>query len=388
MVLGIENRLVSAAAAWCLSSLGGTLFGFADRAARQRRLRRAKRVDLLLALLAARLSDLAYLDSPADVITGLRAPPLAQDIPGGLQLCHFRRQRPETGNRPDVHPQWLLARGKLPTFGDRNAKASKGEALYLAFRGTSSTSDLIRDICVEPEAHKGRDGIVRQFHGGFLKGVRDDRELHNQLRRALKDSKHQCSHLYIVGHSLGGSLAFTMAAAGLVPSELHEGPITVVALGAPPPIQQQQDADGKESRNSNDDKGDKPPVPPPRYLLVVNDCDVVPRLLGSPMPVATAALLAQSASSKPLAAVTTRNLEIMETMQSYTHPKDTEAILLREGGDGAKEVPSSARSAVLHWDQALSTNLVEQHMQYTRALEVAAALSEAWEDDASDLHTL
>ena len=33
-----------------------------------------------------------------------------------------------------------------------------------------------------------------------------------------------------------------------------------------------------------------------RYLLVVNDCDVVPRLLGAPMPVATAGLLAGAAA--------------------------------------------------------------------------------------------
>lgn len=326
------------------------------------------RADLLLALLATRLATIAYVETRSELLDGLRQPVIA-DVLGGFKLLHFRQQKSEkTEGDANMHPQWFLLRGAQPPWiasqplqriGDDadgegcDVKPSSGSALYLVFRGTWSTSDVIRDLCVEPEEHGGR-GL---FHGGFLKGVRDDPELQGALRKAMRGGRGE--HLYIFGHSLGGSLAMALASSGLIPTDesCECSGVTVVAIGAPP-VQQFMRAsvmatgDGTAGGTADEDHAEKvalPPVEaelvdsPTRYLLIVNDCDVVPRLLGSPMPVAIAALLASTASSRSGKVVMERNVEILETMQQYSHPEGTEAILLREGG--AKAVPPHERNA-------------------------------------------
>lgn len=451
--MGIADLLRSVS-----SSVGtiasNSVVGWANRQTRQRRLKRASRLDLLLALLAARLSRVAYANTQRDLLTQLHSPALS-DVPGGLALLHFRKQRATCGE-PGLHPQWFLARGAPPSWlPPAEAPSSKGvrglheaTAVYLVFRGTWSATDIIRDICVEPEPHA--DGAM--FHGGFLRGVRDDTVLHAELRRALSNTR--CEHLYIFGHSLGGSLAFALAAGGLIPPT-YKGSVTVVGVGAPPvrlsaPQQRTSSTESESTRAGADDPGDgeiRPTTGPTghagrseeeadahdsqlplsqwdvralkrelrrhrvdarvyverveleeavaqcraaqaahaasgsealRYLLVVNDCDVVPRLLGSPMPVATAALLTKAGG-----AVMRRHVELMETMQSYCHPPSTEGILLRDGE--AKSVPSRELSAVLHLHEALSPALLDQHGtgEYVGALEIAAAIAEAHEDEES-----
>ena len=116
-------------------------------------------------------------------------------------------------------------------------------------------------------------------------------------------------------------------------------------------------------------------------MLVVNECDVVPRLLGSPMPMAMAGLLAATATSGPGKAVMQRNVQLMETMRRYAHPPCTRTLLLKDGG--AKAVPSSERGAVLHLHEALSSSLLDDHAceQYISGLELAAALAEAYSED-------
>ena len=62
----------------------------------------------------------------------------------------------------------------------------------------------------------------------------------------------------------------------------------------------------------------------------------------------------------------------------------TEGLLLRSGE--AKVVPPGERGAVLHLHEALSPQLLEQHGSdnYIHALEIAAALAEAFEDSEED----
>jgi hypothetical protein len=145
------------------------MIGYVDRQAQKRKLRRAKLADLLLALLAARLSDMAYHETYSVLEKDLRSPALS-DVPGGLRILHFRRQRPEASKPKELHPQWFLARGALPRWAERAPAMRKrrrlraaddddddgedddgggGGALYLVFRGTSSKTDILRDICVE-----------------------------------------------------------------------------------------------------------------------------------------------------------------------------------------------------------------------------------------------
>lgn len=53
------------------------------------------------------------------------------------------------------------------------------------------------------------------------------------------------------------------------------------------------DDDGAGTLAGTEGAGETEHQPTSRYLLVVNDCDVVPRLLGSPMPVGALAMLAR-----------------------------------------------------------------------------------------------
>lgn len=382
------------------SALENSVVGFVDRQSRQRKLLQPRRIDLLVALMCARLANVAYLETQAELVPELNA---LSDVPGGLKLLYFRRQRAEERKGADddkvVHPQWFLAQGKLPSWlpppAGAKAHLPRSRALYLCFRGTWSALDLLRDLCVEPEA-----AGARSFHGGFLAGIRDDPSLHEQLRRHLRPD----DHLYVCGHSMGGSLALTLVASGLLPAS-HTGPVTAVGVGSPPMILADGEGDGVASGAASapavgggaaagaaasalpdDGTGEvtcaEPLVPVDtldraRCLLVVNDADVVPRLLGSPLPVSTAALLASSGGP-----VLRRNLEVMRTMQRYCHPPETHALLLRDGA--AKAVPPAERSAVLHLHEALSQNLIDCHFthKYIGALEIAAALAEA--EDVAD----
>ena len=416
--MGVSEALKSVASA-VSTSVGNSVIGYADRAARQRRLRRARLSDLLLALLASRLSSIAYEESHAGVVGALRSQAVKSDVPGGLQLVHFRKQRPGETKGADIHPQWFLARG-APAACDVAEGEKGGVALYLVFRGTWSTNDIIRDMCVEPEDHVAA-GIERRFHGGFLRGVRDDPELHTQLRRALLHSPggRKVEHLYIFGHSLGGSLALVLTSAGFLPEE-YDGKVTVVGVGSPPvcqgeaaaaaamrkmrkmqPLRYPPEADDEEAsekaaaKAKSDADADAEAeaeaakaaaqaasMAAVRYLLVVNECDVVPRLLGSPMPVSTAAMLATSAQGLwGTQTVMRRNVELMETMQGYSHPHSIQTILLRHGS--AKAVPPAERHAVLHLHEALSPHLLDHHASelYVKALEISAALAEAYEGD-------
>jgi pimeloyl-ACP methyl ester carboxylesterase len=262
-------------------------------------------------------------------------------------------------------------------------------ALYLVFRGTWSKADILRDLCVEPESHNGA-----LFHGGFLGGVRDDPVLHSTLKRVLAQAP--LVPLYVIGHSLGGSLAMTLIEAGLLPA-VYSGPVTSIGIGSPPvrlsrpgrpPLGTRYPVpftdDESEGQHSQPKKPPSTPLamarPSPRHLLIVNDRDVVPRLLGSPMPLGTASLLAQGGGP-----VLRRNLELMRTMQSYCHPHTTTGLLLRD--DEARAVPSVALPAVLHLHEAISSSLIDQHgvQEYISRLELAAALAEADSDSDADM---
>jgi hypothetical protein len=230
-------------------AIGNSLVGYVDRQVRQRSLPRAYVVDLLLALMATRMMEIAYYDTPDEVLPMLSE---VKDVPGGLQLLYLRTQRDEETRKGEVHPQWLLASGALPEWSPHPSAAPLDpdppmgsvpvggaphepvassvqppeRALYLVFRGTWSAADMLRDLCVEPEEFGGR-----LFHGGFLAGVRDDPTLHATLKQHVRAR----DAIFIFGHSLGGSLAMTLVEAGMLPPE-HCGPVTVVGAGSPPPL--------------------------------------------------------------------------------------------------------------------------------------------------------
>jgi hypothetical protein len=172
--------LLRAASGAVSTTLGNSFVGWADRQARQRRFRRPLRADLLLALLATRLAAVAYVETEGELRAALNSPAIGTNMHGGLKLLHFRKQKSEqTTEGEGLHPQWFLCRGAQPwwTFKDgpragqsasHNTESDGGDgggrddgestngrpqqdALYLVFRGTWSATDVIRDLCVEPE---------------------------------------------------------------------------------------------------------------------------------------------------------------------------------------------------------------------------------------------
>ena len=172
--------MLRAASGAVSTTLGNSFVGWADRQARQRRFRRPLRADLLLALLATRLAAVAYVETEGELRAALNSPAIGTNMHGGLKLLHFRKQKSEqTTEGEGLHPQWFLCRGAQPwwTFKDgpragqsasHNTESDGGDgggrddgestnekpqqdALYLVFRGTWSATDVIRDLCVEPE---------------------------------------------------------------------------------------------------------------------------------------------------------------------------------------------------------------------------------------------
>ena len=193
------------AAAGFLSSVGSALVDAAERKVKQSAMPSASDEVLRLSLLAARLADVAYSASAEQAQDKLAR------ITNALELVEMRCQK-------DALPQWLLIRRRDNT------------AVYVVFRGTESQDDVHRDLLFMPEANGGL-----RFHSGFLAGVRDDDELVGSLHALLDGSN---AHLYLIGHSLGGSLALalpcvtpTVAPACIPPT--HAGEVTVVAIGSP-----------------------------------------------------------------------------------------------------------------------------------------------------------
>ena len=321
-----------------LNSIAGSLASVVgdaiERRVQQATLAHADGEDVALAVLMLRLAEYAYLNERAQVDARLRGE--------GFQLIHF--------NKASFLPQWFIARGSLARQG------GPANAFFCAFRGTDSQADVVRDLMVSAVEHHG----IR-FHEGFLSGVLSDEVLAAQLAATV--GAERSTPLYLIGHSLGGSLAATVPCAGLLPQSFA-GPVHVFQFGSPPGLLG---------------------MPPPgqlapaaaraRILCFVNDADAVPRLLGSPLPLVARTLL-KTTSSRPGG---TRHSdragpgvdELLELLPRFMHLEHAEVVLLR--GGSAFQVGLAERPAVLHLHEALRLNVMADHgiENYRRALEAA-----------------
>lgn len=274
--------------------------------------------ELHLPLLAAKLSFAAYEFTTGDAL----AHELNSLMPGA-QLLHLQ---PQVG----LCACWFLVRGIV----SGNSQSS----LLLVFRGTLTAPDVVNDICVASEdgPHGGR------FHSGFLRTVRDDANLHRELAKHLPPTSTE--PLYLLGHSLGGALAMTLLYAKLLPAQRPPGcarQVTVVALGSP-----MVSYGAPDPQNA-------------RIILVINDRDSVPRLLGSKTPLLQRVLSA-----------TTVAPQVLRELEYYKHAEATEILYLHHGK--AERVPQQAevRDAVLHvGDAAIAASwTVQDHLQYPEAI--------------------
>ena len=205
------------------------------------------RAEIFPLILASQLALLAYAASPNELRSGLEGLPSSSRP----ELIWFQQRLPRDPSLHDGCSQWYLLRMVAPS----------GEpTLYLVFRGTHTVSDMMQDIKF------GADSRTK-IHSGFLACVKEDKTLQEQINKHVRGSADLC----IVGHSLGGALALVVHGAGMIP-RAHTGRRTVVSIGSPAVFHRDallppQCADGRI-----------------RLVSIVQDGDVVPRLLGSPLP--------------------------------------------------------------------------------------------------------
>lgn len=215
-----------------LRTVGTAFVDAAERKVKQQAMPAASEEVLQLSLFATRLADAAYCSSVEEAQSALA------HITGALELVHFRHQK-------DTLPQWLFIRRRDLS------------AIYIVFRGTASNDDVYRDLLFMPTVNGGL-----RFHSGFLAGVRNDPELAAALHAHLAGS---VAHLYLVGHSLGGSLALALPAVtpSVIPST-HAGEVTVVAIGSPAVLHGPLDGGlplaASSSSSSSSDAATTPPV--------------------------------------------------------------------------------------------------------------------------------
>jgi len=175
-----------------------------------------------------------------------------------------------------------------------------------------------------------------------------------------------------MGHSLGGSLALTFVAAGLVPPSF-KGRVTAVAIGSPAILYTPETggAGGGGSRAAaalsyNGDGGGVPAAAArtvacpagaakARVLVFVNKADAVPRLLGSPLALVGNYFSAAVGEGRRDGRRGARHAA-MATLESYSHIPQTQVIWLNSEG-AALAVPIDQRDAVLHLHEALSFEL-------------------------------
>ena len=283
-------------------------------------------------LLGARLAWLAYATSRRELESGLRR------LGGGAELVHFAAQR--DGSRP----QWFLAR--------------IGTTLHVVFRGTDSTVDVLRDLMALPETTAAGD----TFHSGFLRGARAvAAEVADALAAELTRDGATCDALHLVGHSLGGALALTLLGAGLLPPDdaalggARLPPVRVLTYGSPAAFH---------------GRCESAAVLRAKVDAYVYGADLVPRLLGSELPLLRRAALAAGGRLRQA------STDVLDTLTEYVHPPHAALVYLDPERGTARRVARGQRARLLHLHQALDLNAAQHHKEYVRGLERASGA--AW----------
>lgn len=332
------------------SGVGAMAVDALDRKAKQLSMPTASAEDLELALIATKLSAIAYAGAEGALYASEEEASAELSRLGG-ELIHWCRQPVQPSEKfelrlPDKLPQWFIAK--------RGARD-----LYLVFRGTASHDDVLRDVMAVPEEFGGL-----RFHKGFLGGVLHNEELKAHLRSCL-DGMTTGTHLHIFGHSLGGSLAMVLPLVqGFIPPSF-DGPITVVAVGSPPVLHAGEAGVDEQCIPASARRA--------RVVVIVNASDIVPRCLGSPLPLATSATF-QAAAERAAGPDRPTKL-LLSVIPEYAHLAQTSVLLLRRFPPPTVgiAVPANERKHVLHLHESLSVNLVADHgcEMYVSAIEAA-----------------
>ena len=106
---------------------------------------------------------------------------------------------------------------------------------------------------------------------------------------------------------------------------------------------------------------------------IVSDDDVrnlVPRLLGSELPLLRRAALAAGGRLRQA------STDVLDTLTEYVHPPHAALVYLDPERGTARRVARGQRARLLHLHQALDLNAAQHHKEYVRGLERAAG--SAW----------
>jgi len=239
-------------------------------------------------------------------------PPPPQDLHKPLlaaKLCQASYE-----DRATVE-QVVAAEGmQLLEHDDRYYFASKpnGE-VFVVFRGTADLHDVLVDLFVVPTEHNGA-----MWHSGFLHFVQRP-SVQAALRRHANSPR-----VTLVGHSLGGANAYTLAASGLMPvGHIEE----VITFGAPAVIY--EESSNQVNKNF-------------KHTAFANKADPVPRLLGSDPTVLGDILNLYNELGSD---VPTPSQNVLEAVSLYGQQGD--AVWLRGDNGRPNMVPEDSRSTVM-----------------------------------------
>ena len=326
----------------------------------------ASQADVQLGRLATSLSRKAYLERvTTDALCDIED---AEQV----KVVDFQPRLERAAPEGNTSPQWYLAVGRKKTpEGGLEAHTT----LFLVYRGTHTSDDMLQDVCLEPTPSPRGDGERVFFHEGCLAGVTNDRKLRAALHsvdplRAYGVEAE--TPLVVCGHSLGGMLAATWAMAGMGReyAPWHKGEVHVVAVAAPPTLWTPPDGSGSKLPPAID-----PELRVTKYMVVVNEFDLVPRLLGSPkkiyadlfdalkdgvkVPVQYAAAALAGALTGGVGAIVAKvAIDVVaevhvrsgieknaETLASYRHPKDATVLYISNGRVLLVTEPATASAA-------------------------------------------
>jgi len=237
-----------------------------------------------------------------------------------------------------------------------------GASLFITFRGTYSADDAFRDLVALPTLHSGTGC---EFHRGFLDGVAQSTELHELLKT---DSVQQYADVYVTGHSLGGALATTLVATGSLRN--HKGQLHVLTFGSPAVLHGSCDAGWLEKAEMHS---------------FVYGADIVPRLLGSDLPLIRAMYakwgpyatkgLQGDTLSKAEKGMDVAEMQIA-TFSDYVQPSHMQLYWIDPSGKATLHlVPAKQQRDVLHIHQGLGLSSLSHHGMYLDGLRKAMAVA-------------
>ena len=407
-----------------------------ERVAAVKRCSPAAALDVQLGRVAAELSRKAYLPKVTNEALGC-----LEDV-GPLSVIKFQEQRVEKVVDEDGktlftirRPQWFLAVGHKKSLQRTGGEEDLDPTLFLVYRGTQTADDLRVDTYVGPATFGDSEEF---FHSGFLSAAVNDVSLKLAFEKA-KEAKEVSPEttLVVCGHSLGGAIAMTWELAGLREeyAPWHTGEVQVVSIGGPATMWAKPGPESlvelsseraiqermhlvRKARLQSEQLSSERAIQErmhlvrkarlrseqsvelrsrkAKLLLVVNELDIVPRMLGSPehiyedllktvegavkMPVQVAAG-AMAAFLGPLAATVSKSVvdqmcdayagqlvsQYVGIYANYTHHPEAKVLYICDGQ--IFEIPRTNADAWIEATQIHSYKGLAYARKYYRSIQ-------------------